>query len=86
MALTQKAEVFLDLPGGTLSREARVEIVGARLVTVDGACDILEYDTGRVRLKTRGGEVCITGDELRMDSLYDGGASVSGCVATVEFS
>lgn len=86
MGMTWKAERFFDLPGGALSSEALVEIVGNRQLRVEGFCDIQEYDPSCVRLKTKQGELCIRGDDLRMGSLYAGGALVEGCIVSVEFS
>jgi len=86
MAIIRRAEQFLDLPSGAFGNEALVEIVGNRQVSVDGACDIQEYDPSCVRLKTKQGSICIRGDGLYMDSLHAGGICVLGCIATVEFS
>ncbi len=85
MGLTQKAEQLLELPAGSLSGEARIEIDGRRQVTVAGSCEIHEYETALVRLTTKSGEVLITGDNLQLDDLHSRGISVSGRILSVEF-
>ena len=84
MGLTHKAEQFLDLPTGTLSGDARVEILGNKQVYVAGHCEIREYEEDRVRLNTRIGELLIRGDRLTLDNLHSGGISVSGRILSVE--
>lgn len=86
MGLTRQAEQFLDLPSGAFGGEALVEIVGNRQVSVDGACEIHEYEPSCVRLKTKQGMLCIRGDGLHMDSLHAGGICVLGCIVSVDFS
>jgi len=85
MSFVQHAERFLELPDGALSREPRLEIVGARRLTLDGACDIIAYEPDCIRLKTRSGELRIAGVELNMEHLYAGGATVGGQIVSVEF-
>ncbi len=85
MSFVQRAEQFLELPDGSLSREPRMEIVGARRLTLDGVCDILAYDADCIRLKTRSGELRIVGEELNIEHLYAGGATVGGQILSVEF-
>ena len=84
MGLTHKAEQLLELPMGTLSGDARVEILGNRQVCIAGHCDIREYEEDLVRLNTRAGELLIRGDRLTLDNLYSGGVSVSGRILSVE--
>ncbi len=85
MGFTQRAEQFLELPGGSLSGEVRVEILGTRQVTVDGACDIVTYEDTCIRLKTRAGDVRIMGDRLVMSCFHAGGMSIDGHIVSVEY-
>ncbi len=85
MSFVQRAERFLELPDGALSREPRIEIVGARRLMLDGACDIIAYEPDCIRLKARSGELRIMGEELNMEHLYAGGATVGGHILSVEF-
>lgn len=82
---SQKAERFLDLPDGALSGEARVEIFGHRHLCAQGLCDILEYETDRIRLKTRSGEVRILGDELVIEAYHTTDVVIGGRLLCVEF-
>ena len=84
MGLTHKAEHLLELPAGSLSGEARIEIDGKRSVTVTGACEIREYETSLVRLTAKSGDILITGDDLQLDDLHSRGISVSGRILSVE--
>ena len=85
MGLTQRAEQFLELPVGSLSGDARIEIDGRRQVIITGYCDIREYETELVKLHTRSGDVRICGDALQLDDLHSRGISVSGRILSVEF-
>ena len=84
MGLTHKAEHLLELPAGSLSGEARIEIDGKRSVTVTGTCEIREYETSLVRLTAKSGDILITGDDLQLDDLHSRGISVSGRILSVE--
>lgn len=83
--LSQKAERVLDLPEGSLTGEARLEIEGNSLLTLDGSCEILEYEQTCIRFSAKSGEIRVTGNGLTLDSLYAKGACVSGHLLSVEF-
>ncbi len=85
MGLAQRAEQLLELPGGSLSGEARIEIDGKRQLTVTGSCEIREYEESLVRLLTRVGELRVNGDALVLDHLHCGGVSISGRLLSIEF-
>lgn len=85
MGLAQKAEAILDLPGGTLSSEARIEVVGNRSLTVDGHCGIVAYEPDGIRLMTRSGELRVVGDGLVLKSRNAQGVTISGRVLSIEF-
>ncbi len=85
MALTQKAEDLFELPQGTLTGEASIELNGRHRVTVTGSCEVREYEDSFIRLMTRSGEVRINGDALALDNLHRNGVSVLGRILSVEF-
>lgn len=86
MRLAQKAESLFDFPDGSISGEARVEIDGFRQLSVDGACDILEYEETYVRMKTKSGELRVHGDSLVLSRFHVDGAIIRGRLLAVEFS
>lgn len=85
MSFVQRAERFLELPDGALSREPRLEVVGTRRLMLDGSCDILAYDADEIRLKTRSGVMRIMGESLNVEHLYAGGVTVGGRILSLEF-
>lgn len=85
MKLSQKAERILDLPQGALTGEAHIEIEGKERLTVDGDCEVTEYEDTFVRLRTRSGEVRVTGDGLNLEHLRAKGVSLAGRLLSVEF-
>ena len=48
----------------TFFQEARVEMLGNRELFIEGACKVVEYDEGVIRVNTRKGDLLITGAEL----------------------
>jgi len=82
---TDKAEKWLDLPDGALSGEACMEWDGRCHLTAHGTCDILEYETDRIRLKTRSGVVRILGDRLAIETYHTSGVRIGGRLLAVEF-
>lgn len=85
MKFTQKAEQLLDLPGGILSGEVRLEIEGRTRLTADGDTAIVSYDDDHVRFMTKSGEIRVSGDRLVLESFRSSGVCVSGQLLTVEF-
>ncbi|MBQ3093908.1 MAG: YabP/YqfC family sporulation protein [Clostridia bacterium] len=85
MGFFRQAEQFLDLPDGALTGDVHIEIDGTRRVTVDGRCEILEYEREVVRLRVKTGEIRIGGDGLVLESLQADGAAVNGRILSVEF-
>ena len=84
-ALAQKAEHLLELPQGSLSGEAHLDIDGRRYLAVTGECEIREYEDTVVRLMTRSGEVRISGNALTLEAVRPDGVSVCGQLLSVEF-
>ncbi len=80
-----KAERWLDLPDGALSGEARLELEGRSRLTVQGACDIVEYETDCIRIRTKSGDVRILGHALVMEAYHTTEIAVSGQLLAVEF-
>ena len=85
MGFFRQAEQFLDLPDGALTGEVSVEIDGTHRVSVNGRCEILEYEQDLVRLRVKTGEIRIGGDGLALACLQTDGATVRGRILSVEF-
>lgn len=82
---SQKTEQWLDLPDGALTGEAHIAFDGRRCVSVDGACEIVEYTDTVVRLHTKSGEVRIGGDGLALERYGADGTVIGGRLLTLEF-
>lgn len=85
MKLTQKAEQLLELPGGLLSGEVRMELEGRTRLTADGDTAIVSYDDEHVCFMTKSGVVRVSGSELVLESFRSSGVCVSGRLLSVEF-
>ena len=83
--ITQRVEQVLELPEGSLSGAARVELSGNRRAVVEGCRGILEYEEGVIRLNTTSGIVRFMGRDLTMNCLTEDSAVVSGTILSVEF-
>ena len=65
---------------------SRIEMYSNREISVDGCRGILEYNDLYVKLKTREGELMITGKRLNIP-VFDGPLiTVSGIIDSLEFS
>lgn len=84
-AIAQRMERALELPCGTLTSAARMELSGNRRVVVEGCRGILEYEEGQIRLSTASGEVRFMGRDLCMNCLTEDSAVVTGVILSVEF-
>lgn len=83
--LMMKAAREMELTADLFSGMARLEFSGNREAVVDGCRGILEYDENVIRLKTGAFTLRFTGRGLRIRSLTDTTAVVSGFIASVEF-
>ncbi len=83
--LARKVEQVLELPGGTLTGAARVELTGNRRAVVESCKGILEYEEGVIRLNTGSGVLRFMGRELGLSCLTEDSAVVTGFILSVEF-
>ncbi len=84
-AISSKLEKTLDIPVGTLSKAARMEVSGNRQVLIEGCRGIVRYDEGQIEVRTADGTVRFTGRELCMTSLNPACAVITGRLLSVEF-
>ncbi len=85
MKITQKAEELFDLPSGSLTGEAHLEIEGCRTLCAQGDTAIISYDDDHVRFSTRSGEVRVSGDRLVLECFRANSICVKGRLLSVEF-
>ena len=83
--LSRRVEEILELPTGTLTNAARIELSGNRRAVVEGCRGILEYEEDLIRLNTTSGVVRFLGQKLRMNCLTEDSAVVTGQILSVEF-
>ena len=78
-------ESVLELPAGTLSGTARIELSGNTRAVVEGCKGILEYEDDVIRLNTASGIIRFMGQNLGMNCLNEDSAVVEGKILSVEF-
>ena len=83
--VSRRVEEALELPTGSLSGMARVELTGNRRAVVEGCRGILEYEDDTIRLNTTSGIVRFICRDLGMSCLTEDSAVVTGCILSVEF-
>lgn len=83
--IPERVEQVLELPVGSLSGAARIELSGNRRAVVEGCRGIVEYSDGLIRLNTSSGIVRFTGNNLSMSCLTEENAVVEGVILAVEF-
>ena len=64
----------------------RVEITGNSRVEVENHCGILEYGDGVLRIRCKGCEVRITGEDLTLAALSLDELLVTGTIVSVEYT
>lgn len=82
----EKLGQVLELPPGTLTRGAHIELSSNREALVDGCRGVLEYDETKIRLNVGDGTVQFIGRTLEIRSLTQNQAVIAGFIRTIEFS
>ena len=85
MRVRRKMERWLELPEGSLTGEARLEIYAGRRAVMDGRCAVLDCEEDLIRLRIGGGVLCFRGRELCIAAFSATGAVVEGRLCAVEF-
>lgn len=83
--LTERVEKTLELPVGSLTGAARIEMTGNRRAVVEGCQGIVEYADDIVRLQTGSGLIRFRGRSLSMSCLTEDSAVVEGIILSLEF-
>lgn len=83
--LPARVERALELPVGSLSAAARIELSGNRRAVVEGCRGIVEYENEVIRLNTDSGIVRFMGRELTMSCLTEDNAVIEGTILSLEY-
>lgn len=83
--VTRRVESLLELPEGLLGHCTRMEWIDNRRVTLEGCCEILEYEDDRVQVAVAGGAVRFWGQNLQLNYLTADNILITGQVQSVEF-
>lgn len=81
----RRVEQALELPGGTLSKEVRIELRGDRQAIIEGCRGIAQYGEDSISLRTESGVIRFMGRDLTMNCLAGREAVVMGKMLSVEF-
>ncbi|NLN81444.1 MAG: sporulation protein [Clostridiales bacterium] len=83
--LPEKVERVLELPVGSLSSAARIELMGNKRVIVDGCHGIVEYSDDLVRMQTGSGMIRFKGTMLSISCLTEDSAIIEGNILSLEY-
>lgn len=80
-----RVERALELPGGVLTGQVRIELCGDECAHVEGCTGILAYEPELIRIRTQQGQVRFFGRDLRLRVLEGRYTEVLGRIASVDF-
>ena len=80
-----RVEQALELPAGSLSQLARIELAGNRCAAVEGCRGIVEYTEDCVRLDIGDAIVRFTGRDLTVSNLTEDSAVIRGIFVAIEY-
>lgn len=83
--LTERVERIFELPTGTLSSAARIELLGNRRAVVDGCQGIVEYSDDLIRMQTGSGMLRFSGSLLTISCLTEDSAIIEGNILSLEY-
>lgn len=83
--LSERVEKVLELPVGSLTGAARIEMTSNRRAVVEGCQGIVEYADDVVRMQTGSGLIRFTGRSLSISCLTEDSAVVEGIILSLEF-
>ena len=66
------------LPEDVLTSGARVTLMGRSCALVEGQCGVVELQTARIRLRTKGGVLSVVGTSLCLKELSGDAAMIEG--------
>ncbi len=77
-SLEMPGEVMLDLPRATL--------IGTMQVQIENHKGIVEYQPTRIRIRTRDGELVVSGSRLRIGSIFKDEVVIEGRIASLDLA
>jgi sporulation protein YqfC len=77
------AEV-LSLPEDLTEALPRIELIGNRRVQIDNYLSVDNFDSRRLLLKVKQGQISITGENLRIKAIYPEGLVIEGLILAVQ--
>ena len=83
--IPSRVEKALELPVGSLSSAARIELSGNRRAVVEGCRGLVEYGDELIRLNTESGIVRFMGRGLSMSCMTEDSAVIEGLLLSVEY-
>ena len=83
--IPSRVEKALELPVGSLSDVARIELSGNRRAVIEGCRGIVEYGEETIRLNTGGGVVRFMGRGLSMSCMTEDSAVIEGIILSLEY-
>ena len=81
----RKGRTGIELPVGSLSSAARIELMGNKRVIVDGCHGIVEYSDDLVRMQTGSGMIRFKGTMLSISCLTEDSAIIEGNILSLEY-
>ncbi|HJD22529.1 MAG TPA: YabP/YqfC family sporulation protein [Firmicutes bacterium] len=84
-SISSRVEKALELPVGSLSDMARIELSGNRRAVIEGCRGIVEYGEEVIRLSTDNGIVRFMGRSLHMNSMTEDRAVIEGIILSLEY-
>ncbi len=82
----RKLDRALELPAGTLSGGAHIELNSNREAVIDGCKGIIDYSDTAVKLNIGAGTVTFNGRSLMIKTLTDKEAVLAGWFNSIEFN
>lgn len=77
-SLEMPGEVILDLPRATL--------IGTMQVQIENHKGIVEYQPTRIRVRTRDGEMVVSGSRLRIGSIFKDEIVIEGWITSLDLA
>ena len=84
-SISSRVEKALELPVGSLSDMARIELTSNRRAVIEGCRGIVEYGEEVIRLSTDNGIVRFMGRSLHMNSMTEDRAVIEGIILSLEY-